>query len=195
MRAYRRFRVLVLTLLALWTLPLFANGKITLSVRHADIAEVFEMLSLEGQTNILMNSSVRGDVSVNLYDVTVDRAARTVAAAGGYAVEYDAGTYYVIAYDEVGKDIVDGATQVRSFRVQYSEPEVVAEILENHLSRYGKITALPERKLLIVEDLPDFLTRVDAIISELDAQPVQILIEARILEISLDAATRTALTG
>jgi len=73
----------VLTLLALWTLPLFANGKITLSVRHADIAEVFEMLSLEGQTNILMNSSVRGDVSVNLYDVTVDRAARTVAAAGG----------------------------------------------------------------------------------------------------------------
>ena len=188
MHAYRSLRVLVLTLLALWTLPLFANGKITLSVRHADIAEVFEMLSLEGKTNILMNSSVSGDVSVNLYDVTVDRAVRTVAAAGGYAVEYDAGTYYVIAYDEVGKDIVDGATQVRSFRVQYSEPEVVAEILENHLSRYGKITALPERKLLIVEDLPDFLTRVDAIISELDAQPVQILIEARILEISLDAS-------
>lgn len=182
----------LLVLIAAWVAwnPLFAAGpaNITLSVRHADIAEVFEMLSLEGKANILMNSAVSGEVSVNLYDVSIDQAVRTVAAAGGYAVEVDNGTYYIISHDEVGKDIVGGATQVRSFRVQYSEPEVVAEILENHLSRYGKITALPERKLLIVEDLPDFLTRVDSIINELDRQPTQIMIEARILEISLDAS-------
>ncbi len=185
----RRATTLCVALLALGCGAVAAaGGNITLSVRNADIAEVFEMLSLEGKANILMNSAVSGDVSVNLYDVSIDQAVRTVAAAGGFAVELDGGTYYIVAYDAVGKDIVGGSTQVRSFRVQYSDSNVVAEILKNHLSRYGKITALPERKLLIVEDLPDFLNRLDHIIAELDQQPTQILIEARILEISLDSS-------
>ncbi len=165
-----------------------AAGTISLSVRYADIAEVFEMLSREGRANILLSSAVSGDVSVNLYDVTLDQAVRTVAAAAGFAVEEDDGTYYVVTREEAGKDIAGGLTQVRSFKVQYSDPNLVTEIIKNHLSRYGKVTALPDRKLLIVEDLPDFLDRVDRILHELDRQPIQILIEARILEISLDAS-------
>lgn len=165
-----------------------AGGNISLSVRYADIAEVFEMLSREGKANILLSSDVTGEVSVNLYDVTLDQAVRTVAAAAGYAVEHDEDTYYVVSREEAGKDIAGGLTAIRSFKIQYSDAELVAGILENHLSRYGKITSLPERKLLIVEDLPDFLERVDVLLAELDRQPIQILIEARILEISLDAS-------
>ena len=164
-----------------------ADGNISLSVRYADIAEVFEMLSRESQTNILLNSNVSGKVSVNLYDVGLEQAVRSVAAAAGFAVEEEDGTYFIISREEAGKDIAGGLTQVRSFKVQYSDPNLVSEIIENHLSRYGKITALPERKLLIVEDLPDFMRRVETLLVELDRQPVQILIEARILEISLDA--------
>ena len=192
MRAIASLRILMFVIAVALTAPVAGDSaeaaKITLSVRHADIAEVFEMLSLEGKANILMNSGISGEVSVNLYDVSIDQAVRTVAAAGGFAVEFDADTYYIISYEEVGKDIVGGATRVRSFKVQYSDPTAVAAILENHLSRYGKITALPERNLLIVEDLPDFLVRVDHLIAELDQQPTQILIEARILEITLDAS-------
>lgn len=164
-----------------------AGGNISLSVRYADIAEVFEMLSREGKANILLSSEVTGEVSVNLYDVTLDQAVRTVAAAAGYAVEHDEDTYFIVSREEAGKDIAGGLTAIRSFKIQYSDPELVAEILENHLSRYGKITSLPARKLLIVEDLPDFLERVQTLLAELDRQPIQILIEARILEISLDA--------
>lgn len=164
------------------------EGNISLSVRYADIAEVFEMLSREGRANILLSSAIGGDVSVNLYDVDLDQAVRTVAAAAGFAVEEHDGTYFIVSREEAGKDIAGGLTQVRSFKVQYSDPNLVSEVIKNHLSRYGKITPLPERKLLIVEDLPDFLTRVERILTELDRQPVQILIEARILEISLDAS-------
>ncbi len=164
-----------------------AEDNISLSVRYADIAEVFEMLSRESKANILLSSDVTGNVSVNLYDVDLAQAVRSVAAAAGFAVEEDDGTFFIISRSEAGKDIAGGLTQVRSFKVQYSDPDLVTEIIENHLSRYGKITALPERKLLIVEDLPDFITRVEMLLAELDRQPVQILIEARILEISLDA--------
>ena len=164
------------------------TGHISLSVRYTDVAEVFEMLSREGKTNILLSSDVKGDVSINLYDVTLDQAVRTVAAAAGYAVETDDGTYYIVTREEAGKDIAGGLTEVRSFTVQYSDPDLVSEILENHLSRYGKVTALPERKLIVIEELPDFMRRLEGLLVELDKQPAQILIEARILEISLDAS-------
>ena len=181
-------RILVCALmLAAPALPA-ATGTISLSVRYADIAEVFEMLSREGKTNILLSSEVKGDVSVNLYDVTLDQAVRTVAAAAGYVVEKDDGTYYIVTREEAGKDIAGGLTEVRSFTIQYSDPDLVSEILENHLSRYGKVTALPERKLIVIEELPDFMRRLEGLLVELDKQPAQILIEARILEVSLDAS-------
>ncbi|MCZ6887600.1 MAG: hypothetical protein O7H39_03815, partial [Gammaproteobacteria bacterium] len=184
----RAIQMLLFGLTVGFTVPLAAVGNISLSVRYADIAEVFEMLSREGKTNILLSSDVSGEVSVNLYDVSLEQAVRTVATAAGYAVEYDDGTYYIVSREEAGKDIAGGLTEVRSFKIQYSDPELVAEILENHLSRYGKITALPERNLLVVEDLPDFIRRLENLLTELDKQPTQILIEARILEITLDAS-------
>ncbi len=184
----RAIQILLFGLTVAFTVPLAAAGNISLSVRYADIAEVFEMLSREGKTNILLSSDVTGEISVNLYDVSLQQAVRTVAAAAGYAVEYDDGTYYIVSREEAGKDIAGGLTEVRSFKIQYSDPELVAEILENHLSRYGKITALPERNLLVVEDLPDFIRRLENLLTELDKQPAQILIEARILEITLDAS-------
>ena len=62
---------------------------------------------------------------------------------------------------------------------------VVAGILENHLSSYGQITTLPERRLLVVEDKPYFLDRIETLLKELDRQPKQILIKAQILEVGL----------
>jgi type II secretory pathway component GspD/PulD (secretin) len=70
--------------------------------------------------------------------------------------------------------------------VQYSNTKTVSEILTKYLSRYGKITTLNERSLIVVEDLPDFVGRIGRILAEIDVQPQQILIEAKILEITLD---------
>ena len=38
---------------------------VTISVRHADLAEVFEMMSKHGRVNILLANGVSGEVSIN----------------------------------------------------------------------------------------------------------------------------------
>jgi type II secretory pathway component GspD/PulD (secretin) len=58
------------------------------------------------------------------------------------------------------------------------------------MSRYGKITPLIGRKLVVVEDLPEFVERIERLLEQLDAPPKQIMIEARILEITLDENER-----
>ncbi len=161
------------------------NNSLSVSVQHTDIAEIYEMLSRHAKANILLSSGVNGDVSVNLYDVTLEEAIMAVAAAGGFAVQRSNGTYIISKHEDAGKDIAGGLTVVRAFKVQYTPPRDIEEIIKKHLSRYGKVTTLAEQRMLVVEDLPDFMVRVEELVRELDRQPTQILIEAKILEISL----------
>lgn len=161
------------------------NGKISLTLREVSISEVMEMLSRSAKVNILLSDDVEGDVSVNLYGVGIDEAINSIASAAGYAVERRRGSYFVVSREEAGRHASGGPTELRTFKIQYSEPDVIKEILENHLSGYGKITTLNQRKLLVVEDTPYFLDRIAALLKELDRRPKQILIKAQILEIAL----------
>ena len=40
--------------------------------------------------------------------------------------------------------------------------------------------------MLVVEDMPEYVSRVESILAEVDVQPKQILIEAKVLEVTLD---------
>lgn len=161
--------------------------RLTLTFRETPLEEVYAMLSRQERVNIMLGQGVDGSVSVNLYNVTLDEAIRAIAAAAGYVVELRDNTYMIVSIEDAGKDALGGHTRIRTFKVQYTDPEVVAEVLEKHLSRFGKITTLTSRSLLVVEDLPDFLTRMESMLAEIDLQPRQILIEAKILEIALTA--------
>ncbi|MGB5472515.1 MAG: secretin N-terminal domain-containing protein, partial [Gammaproteobacteria bacterium] len=179
-------------LLLLLTRPLYGaetgivhDGKITLTLRKVEIAEVMEMLSRAARVNILLSDDVNGEISVNLYDVGINEAIHSIASSAGYGVERRGGSYFIVERDQAGKSEPGGPTEVRTFKVQYSDPELVAGILKNHLSSYGQVTTLPERRLLIIEDTPHFLGRIQKLLKEIDRQPRQILIEAKILEVSL----------
>jgi type II secretory pathway component GspD/PulD (secretin) len=76
--------------------------------------------------------------------------------------------------------------EVRALKVLYSEPQVVADILGKHVGRGGKVTVMAGRRMVVVEDSPEGMQRMIALLREIDTQPQQIMIEAKILEITLD---------
>ncbi len=162
------------------------HENVSMSFREAKIEEVFELISRKDKVNIILGKGVTGSVSVNLYDLTVKQAIYQVAEAAGYAVEQRDGNFIVLDKKDVGLDHAQGLMQVRTFKVLYSDPKQVADILVKHLSRYGKATALNDRKMIVVEDTPEFMEKAKNILAELDAQPKQILIEAKVLEVRLD---------
>ena len=183
-------------LLLLATLPLSPRAQapgvvpgapITLNIRDTELSEVYEMLSRQGRVNILLGKEVAGTVSVNLYEVSLDQAVVAIAESAGFVAERRGGSWFVVRPDDVGKQVLGGATDVRTFKVQYSDAKLVAELLEKHLSRFGKVTTIEKRSLLVVEDAPEFLDRIERLIDQIDIEPQQILIEAQILEIALDA--------
>jgi type II secretory pathway component GspD/PulD (secretin) len=164
----------------------FRSGLISISLKETNISDLFEMLSREHNVNILLAKGVEGAISVNLYDITVEEAIYAIAEAAGYAVERMKNGYLISIRETAGKTIAEGLKDVRTYKIQYSDAKKVATILKNYLSRYGKIDLLEDRKILVVEDLPEFITHIERILAQLDQAPSQILIEANIFTITLD---------
>jgi type II secretory pathway component GspD/PulD (secretin) len=162
--------------------------RISVNFRATPIEEVFDMLSRKDNINIILSRGVTGTVSVNLYNVTVREAIYRVAQASGYWVEERNGDY--IMYTKDAALDYPGATQIKTFKVQYSDVKQVADIVSKYVSRQGKVTPLIGRKLIVVEDLPGFADRIAKLLEELDVPPRQVLIEAKILEVVLDDSER-----
>ena len=72
------------------------TGLVTLRFHEVALRDVFDLLSRQEKANILLGKGVDGQVSINLYNVTVDQAVRSVAEAAGYAVEQHHGSYLIV---------------------------------------------------------------------------------------------------
>ncbi len=160
---------------------------VTLSFRDTPIAEACEMLAKKERVNIVLGKDVEGRISANLYDVSLEEAILYIAESAGYVVESRSNGYVILPSakaKESNEGLVD--TEIRTFKVQYSKPEQVEKILTKHLSTFGKITVLEDRKVLVVEDLPVYMQRIESLLKAIDKAPQQIRIEAKILEVTLD---------
>ena len=177
-----------LAALAMFMTPVAAAGAETLSLTMRDTAlsEVMNMLSRTQRVNILLANDVDANVSFSLYDVTLAEAIESIAMAAGYAVEKRGESYFIVDHDATGKYAPNGLTLVESFEVQYADTGELARILSPYLSEYGALTVLEERRLVVVEDTPEFIERIATLMDGIDRKPRQILIEAQILEITLD---------
>ena len=188
----RKNRVLHHSLLLLFSLVLLTNAyanneskNVSLTLSNVEISEAMEMLSIKERVNIVLSKDVRGEISIYLYNISLREAILSIANAAGYAVEYRNNSYFILKREESGKYASSGLTELRTFKVKYSNTDDVEQILETYLSEYGNITTLPDRKMLVVEDLPSFVNRIEELLKQLDQQPKQIFIEAKILEVTL----------
>ena len=159
--------------------------KVTLTLNDVEIAEAMEMLSIKERVNIVLSKDVSGTVSINLYNVSIKDAILSIANAAGYAVEFRNNSYFILDREDSGKYSQSGLTELRTFKVRYSETDDVEQIIDEYLSEYGKITNLSNRNLLVIEDLPSFLDRIELLLKEIDQEPKQVFIEAKILEVTL----------
>jgi type II secretory pathway component GspD/PulD (secretin) len=161
------------------------DEKFTLNFRNVPIEEAFELLSRKEKVNIIVSKGVSGPVSVNLYQVTLKEAIQSVANAAGFLVEMRNGDYVILTRDS-NFELPGSSLQLKTLKVQYSDTTQIATLLTKYISRYGKITPLLGRKLIVVEDFPAFVERIERLLEQLDAPPKQIMIEAKILEITLN---------
>ncbi|QOY94538.1 type II secretion system protein GspD [Massilia sp. UMI-21] len=170
------------------TLPADTTQGTSFMFRDTPIAELFEMIARQARINIMLGKGVTGNVAVSLYDMSPVQAIHAIAEAGGYQVVARDNGYVIVNPGQAAT--LDPAAaarmEVRALKVLYSEPQQAADILSKHVGRGGKVTAMPARRMIVVEDSPAGVKRIETLLREIDTAPRQIMIEAKILEITLD---------
>jgi len=166
-------------------IPAAAPALMSYTFRDTPISELFNMIARTAHVNIVLTRGVSGNVSISLYDLTVREAIEAIAEAGGYAVTERPGSF-LISDPKVAQKEQAASMQVRAMKVRYTDLKKAGEILMRQVGANGTVTVLEPTRTLVVESTEAGLARAARVLREIDSPPRQILIEAKILEITLD---------
>ena len=162
-----------------------ATRNVTVSTRNMDLAAFLELLSVSYKLNIVSPKDVTGKVSVNFYDVPPLDALQAVLEANGYqyVLEQTAGRP-IIKVQPITK--VEGEVPVvmRTFLLSYTTAEDVKKAATTLLSKNGSITAATNRNAVVVQDVAESVQRIEELVKILDSAPRQVMIDAKLVELS-----------
>jgi len=137
--------------------------------------------------NMIVEESVRGTLTVSLHEVPLESALQRLAESAGCRLRAEGGLIIIEA--EAQEERRERRAEAREFRLMHiTLDDSVLEAVRGVLGQKGSASALSATNSLVVKDTHDNMARVAALINSIDAEPVQILIEASIVEIASEAA-------
>ncbi len=185
-----------------------SNQLVDLTVKDEDLANVLEMLSIQSQRNIIASKDVSASVTANFYGVTFYQALDAILHANGFGYVEKDNFIYVYTAEQL-KAIMD-AQRVRMskvVRLNYINAIDAAEFVKAALSDGGQIKTpgktapFPGKSdvpygsdeysndaILVITDYEENIKAIEELLQQIDTRPAQVLVEATILQASLNEA-------
>lgn len=182
------------------------EGKLRIHIYDEDIRKVLDLLSEQGNLNILASKNVEGKVSATLNGVDVDSALDAILKSTGYIAKRE-GNYVFVgtpddfnnleqALDKIGTRVYQPnyitaaelktlITPLLSEKIGIISVSTPAEsgIAANDTNAGGNKFAGNE--LVVVRDFEAVLAQIDQMVEEVDVRPLQVSIESMILSVKL----------
>ncbi len=161
------------------------DRRITLDAEDASLSSVLKILAEKGDLNIITGPGVTvGRISIHMRDVPIEQAVNLVVRAAGLAYER-IGNSILVADSKSLKE----ETGLSSYVVplKFARADDVKTALSN-LQAQVQVDQSGNR--LIVVTSPRVLSEIHEIVAELDQPARQVMLEARIVEVSTDDAKR-----
>ncbi len=168
-----------------------STKKISLNMKDCDLADAFRVLGAMADVNILVDSSVSQSARLTLSfrDAPFHEVFRYILRSQNLDSRTVGRTVVVGAKNSLG--MLAGRLITKGYRLAYADPQKVAPILKEMaelLSSANKILVDDRQNLLIVTATAVQQERVRASLEVLDAPLRQVMLKARIIEVSDDAS-------
>ena len=181
------------------------DERITVNFKEQDLTSILELFATQYNLNLVYTSDITGDVTLNLYQVPVPTALLQVLASNGYAfVVQDEFIRVVFAEDVVGPTISAGSDfEPHVIYLDHIKASDVSPMLTPLLAGNEQLIAGPAsetgisltdnlggnnqgtQELIVLYASDETLARIDTLLAEVDVPPLQVLVEATILAVSL----------
>jgi len=156
--------------------------EISVSFKDTLIDDVLMMMAEQADVDIIKSPKVEGTVTATLTDVPLAEALTNILESHGYAYVTTDNIIRVVPKNEVFD--VREKTDSRVFRITYADVESVTHALKEFLSDQGAIASNPGTGNIIVTDTESRVKAIASFIEKIDRQTPQILVEAKIYDIS-----------
>jgi len=153
----------------------------TFHIQNMEIQTLLKALAMKNQANIVSTPEVKGRISLNLSNATLEETLTAITKSMGLSWEKE-GSVYVVS-GAAAKGAQDFKT-VKSFQINYADLKELSKIIQWSFAK-SKIMSYENEQILLIEDQPEEFPKIQNLISSLDIPPKQALIEAQILEINL----------
>ncbi len=178
---------------AVLQLDVNAAGNVSLDFRDADIKNVLKVLAYKSGVNIIAGPEVVGLVNIQLKNVPWKKALEVILATYGYSFEQKGTIITVTTVDNLRKRREDSKTladqeplSTESFILNYSKASEVKDSIEKMKTPRGSVNFDKRTNVLIVSDVETNLQMIREVVKSLDAVTPQVLIEAKIIETTLN---------
>lgn len=179
----------------------FYGKKISIETNDMDVRDALKFLTDETGINMVIADEVKGNLSLKLREVPWDQALVMIMKARKLGYTRQGNVLRIAPISDLRQEENDAAKlasareefeplKVRMFPVSYAKVDELEKKIKDFLSKRGKAVGDVRTNSLVVTDVEDSLSRISSLITSLDTQPPQVLIEGKIVEAS-ENFTRT----
>lgn len=156
----------------------------SMEFRDADIKDVLRAVGQAGGLNMIVSDTVTGQVTISLKNVDLWAALESILKTKGLTYVREANMIRVVPQAEVH----DADLETRVFTLGHARSQDVLTVLDKVKSERAKITVDTRVNAIVVRDLTLNIDHMARLLKDLDVKPLQVLIEAKIVEVSSNYA-------
>jgi type IV pilus assembly protein PilQ len=156
--------------------------KIDITFSDTDIDQVIRVIAEKAQLNIIKSPKVTGTVTATLTNVPLNEALKNILAAQGYGYAVDENVVRIAPLSELGEQAERFVSKI--YRITYADVGAVEAALKKFVSKQGVVSSSPSTSNIIVTDTESKIKAVDTFIEEIDRITPQVLVEARVYDIT-----------
>jgi type IV pilus assembly protein PilQ len=156
------------------------STQFSMEFRNAEIKDVLRAVGQAANLNMIISDTVAGQVSMSLKDVDLLEALEAILKTKGLTYVREGNIMRVVAVSEAR----DEDLETRIFPLGYASGKDVLSVIDKIKSDHAKVSSDSRMNAVVVKDLSLNIDRMERLIKNLDMRTPQVMIEARIVEVS-----------
>lgn len=150
--------------------PDAGQKRIDLDILNMDIESVLKIISDISGWTIIPSQKIRGKVSLWSKGATARQLLDKLSLVNGYVYRQEENVIYLMTKDEYEQHF--GRT-TKTFSLKHQKAENIKQLLENSLTKTGKLGIDPWSNTIVVNDTAENLKKIESLIIRLDQGFVQ----------------------
>jgi len=156
--------------------------RISVDFRNTPIDDVIRIMAEQADVDIVKSPKVIGNVTATLTNVPLEEALSNILAAHGYDYVVGKNMIRIAPIEEITEKAEKLTSKI--YTITYADVTDVEKALKKFISKRGSLSCNPGTSNLIVTDTERKIRAIDTFIAEIDRITPQILVEARIYDIT-----------